>query len=823
MPHDLGQFGDEPHIPFHFNHLEGTSVLGMPDGGYVAQLTKGSPLAPLVDALAAHLRVPVESLNVGYEGHDIDPSLAINNQGFSDPTPSSVWLRRGRKVELIVTLESGVKTGTEIDKADLQQQKAEEEVHIKTVADNLLKAVKTEPPDIKSIEQALAVAMAEDAKLIDKHVNMANAQKKLEQLKREERSKLAQSNHDKRLEENQKKLRLRRDALHLQLVAPPQEERDALLDLAPTPAAAFQWVRDTARKKHEAAMNAQAARAGRLGFEDGEFERTLAYVRERAPLIIHCDFTKYGEKIAKDTHYRNLFEIGTGNGCTNQSVRASQEDDIFGKKYHASKAFDRPKYGVLNFTNDPMGVSGCYQYGKDYVLLKRARLRTSLTSEDSFGSAGKNLGTTDYYAHIFQQYKDEEFKEAIQIGCNRKPLQDGKTHVTYKEIQIHGEINLSQHVAALVVHSDRRSLLKDGSSKFGKTLEDLQIACGLCPVYWTDDMDDMIAVATISKDRGVEDWSEEPGRLFDEVKRGILAPRAAPPRVDDLPEVKEEEREQICASLKRHVLDIETKLSSSKRPCMDSVLQTCDEGIPAYSENPLFFAKTLRDLFAAFNKSDADGSVGAAHRMAVLNDLVKAFQSPEALLARTIEKYSSEVSGSLFERQIKGFVAEKKEGALDEVILELRPDSDRTDITVKEEEQFAHIVNAFRQHHQIGLTGIKYGKSDRLQKDLSDVEVRTARKRYMEELDIMGMVDEIVHDINQPSASLNRRFDVKALEEWAKENLPQPKDIYWDDSRTWLYMQVQPDVVQEKSERSHHPWIDRMSMLEILHKVLACR
>jgi hypothetical protein len=273
-----------------------------------------------------------------------------------------------------------------------------------------------------------------------------------------------------------------------------------------------------------------------------------------------------------------------------------------------------------------------------------------------------------------------------------------------------------------------------------------------------------------------------------------------------LPELKEEEQEHIRMLFTRHI----------PGTCIDAILQTCAEGVPGYHDYTPFFAKTLRDLFMAFSQSDANGAYGTGHRTQVLNDIVKAHSSPEALRARTIEKYSGEVSGSLFERQIKGFLAEKKEGYLDEVVLELHPDSEST----KEEgEQFAHIINAYRQ--LFGLTGIDYGRSDLYQKDVSDVNARGGRKRYGEQLDIMEIVDSIVKDINQPRGSLNRRFDIKALEEWAKDNLPEPKRIYWDDSRIWLYMQVQHDVLQEESDRSKYPWLDRMQVLEILRRILA--
>jgi hypothetical protein len=43
---------------------------------------------------------------------------------------------------------------------------------------------------------------------------------------------------------------------------------------------------------------------------------------------------------------------------------------MFDKKYSKATDFERVKYGVINFTNDPKGVGACVGYGQSYFQLK---------------------------------------------------------------------------------------------------------------------------------------------------------------------------------------------------------------------------------------------------------------------------------------------------------------------------------------------------------------------------------------------------------------------------------------------------------------------
>ena len=53
--------------------------------------------------------------------------------------------------------------------------------------------------------------------------------------------------------------------------------------------------------------------------------RTFHYVRNEAPVIIHLDLSTVLEHLVRDTHYRNLFEVGGGGGVTHLPTRARWE------------------------------------------------------------------------------------------------------------------------------------------------------------------------------------------------------------------------------------------------------------------------------------------------------------------------------------------------------------------------------------------------------------------------------------------------------------------------------------------------------------------
>lgn len=61
--------------------------------------------------------------------------------------------------------------------------------------------------------------------------------------------------------------------------------------------------------------------------------RVLHWVRNSAPIIIHVNLDRVLHYLVKDTHYRNLFEIGAGGGSCDHSARRGWEVRTFNLKY----------------------------------------------------------------------------------------------------------------------------------------------------------------------------------------------------------------------------------------------------------------------------------------------------------------------------------------------------------------------------------------------------------------------------------------------------------------------------------------------------------
>jgi len=65
--------------------------------------------------------------------------------------------------------------------------------------------------------------------------------------------------------------------------------------------------------------------------------RTLQWVRQDAPIIIHVNLDRALRFLVEDTHYRNLFEVGTGGGSTDFSARKSWEViSLIRRRFHPS-------------------------------------------------------------------------------------------------------------------------------------------------------------------------------------------------------------------------------------------------------------------------------------------------------------------------------------------------------------------------------------------------------------------------------------------------------------------------------------------------------
>ena len=149
---------------------------------------------------------------------------------------------------------------------------------------------------------------------------------------------------------------------------------------------------------------------------------------------------------------------------------------MFGPAYSEALPFDRVKYGCLNTSGDEAGVNLARRYGDCHFILRESvRTRTTITNHDSAGfhPLSHRIGTSEHYAHIMQTFTNSELKAALEVGTGLHLNGISSGHMsTYKEIQIHGPLKLSEHIEALVIPftSDTpalRALAGEFSRKFG--------------------------------------------------------------------------------------------------------------------------------------------------------------------------------------------------------------------------------------------------------------------------------------------------------------------------------------------------------------------
>lgn len=286
-------------------------------------------------------------------------------------------------------------------------------------------------------------------------------------------------------------------------IKPPSDEEQEVLQLCPRQIQGLAHVRGRCKPLHHEALQAQIRRAEGLGFTELDFVRTLEWVREQAPIIVHVDLAEFGARIAQDKHYRNQFETNISRGGLNHQRMTEVEDTLFGRAYRQAEPSERVKYGVLNFTNNVRGVSACHKtYGQDYLVLQRVRLRTTMCSDDSWVQTP--VGTPDYYAHILGDYSDEDFAAALRWGTRGKgggegakaapdaaassgpeDRKVGEAKEVYREVQVHGELRLRDHVAKIVVSEAHDK--SDGA--LCAMLEQLQKACADCDLLWVADVE----------------------------------------------------------------------------------------------------------------------------------------------------------------------------------------------------------------------------------------------------------------------------------------------------------------------------------------------
>ena len=159
--------------------------------------------------------------------------------------------------------------------------------------------------------------------------------------------------------------------------------------------------------------------------------------------------------MADDISMRNLFEVKMGNGLQCESARTGWERRIFGPAYDKVTPADRPKYGVVNLFNDPIGQNACGgQYGDCYFIFRSDqafRHRVTLTPTDSSDSSCSTCNFDSGITVLLSEVEDDSVGNLADLACGKVPyVASGST--MYREVQIHGDVLWHRHVSHLIIN-----------------------------------------------------------------------------------------------------------------------------------------------------------------------------------------------------------------------------------------------------------------------------------------------------------------------------------------------------------------------------------
>jgi hypothetical protein len=228
-----------------------------------------------------------------------------------------------------------------------------------------------------------------------------------------------------------------------------------LCNLAPCQRTALKHITAKAKASHESALKKLFERCDKNGFTKDKVAAALVYFRNTVQIVIHVkkEHLLDRKKLAGDTHYRNQFETGTSGGLSCLKTREAWERALFAGAYDGCDSFNRPKYGVVNVVNDRRGIKAAMQYGECFLELSAAaRRRCTFSGEDSGGIADSRLATCDYYAHVMlNDYSDQELGSIIMVANQTPSFLASDSISKYKEVQIHGPVELRSDIVALHV------------------------------------------------------------------------------------------------------------------------------------------------------------------------------------------------------------------------------------------------------------------------------------------------------------------------------------------------------------------------------------
>jgi hypothetical protein len=218
-----------------------------------------------------------------------------------------------------------------------------------------------------------------------------------------------------------------------------------------------------------------------------EAQRVLQFLLDSAPVIVHLRIQEVLPFLLKDSHYRNFYETNATNTMSTQSDRLQWDALLFDGLYDDNTApHERIKFGLLDVgfaqNSDVIRKTIARLYGWSRLELKPS-VRWRCTY--SIGDSGIVKGTpnlTVLETLVTGQWRSQEMRPLVLAAAvaaavgkdgeedvkerlekdrieQRRRMKEGRgirrwekqSSVSYIEAQIHGPIDLSTDVEALIV------------------------------------------------------------------------------------------------------------------------------------------------------------------------------------------------------------------------------------------------------------------------------------------------------------------------------------------------------------------------------------
>jgi hypothetical protein len=218
----------------------------------------------------------------------------------------------------------------------------------------------------------------------------------------------------------------------------------------------------------------RAAVMERLRCSASELDRIVGFMLG-CPKIIHFQPENVLELFVRDSNYRNQFEVHSSEGLLDERVRAEWESSLFGGSSYQrhTRAERRPKYGVVNYSNDPLGDAiARHQYGAAYLVLKNVEDRvtycwgdSAFTARDSTIGGRTVLASGIWMARILNAMRPEDLQCLRSLACGEPTIAAGSSSSssssshrhrhrhrrlsTYLEFHVHGPVRFVEDVVAV--------------------------------------------------------------------------------------------------------------------------------------------------------------------------------------------------------------------------------------------------------------------------------------------------------------------------------------------------------------------------------------